>query len=183
MIKHSTLKDLATSREKTNHSRDGRRASFAAALVGSALLVACMAPPHQSPVSGPRATLTIARASGASSGRLFSYLFDGGLGSNNGLKCPGKSALPPIDFDSDETRVTEIVAGRRTLLVLNEYSRTSATTCYVAIEFDPEDGKRYQATWSTSGGQCFVRLGRFENSSGKNILVPERSVGPNFQKC
>lgn len=84
----------------------------------------CMAPPYEPPGSGPRAALTIARATGATSGRLFSYLFDGGVGvDNSGLSCKGKVALEPIEFDSSESRVTQLVAGRRTHLILTEFNK------------------------------------------------------------
>lgn len=157
--------------------------SLAVGLALAAALVGCMAPPYKPPVSGATATLTISRASGSKSGRLFSYLFEDGIGINNGLKCKGKAALEPIDFDSDESRVTQVVAGRRTLIVLSEYNKIIGTTCYLAVTFEPKDGARYQATWSSSGNQCFVKVGRLESFSNGEVLVPELTTSRDSERC
>ena len=139
-------------------------------------LAGCMAPAYLKPNAGPTAELTVSRAEGSTAAKLFVHLHDS-------PDCKGRGALEPIDFDSDASRVTTIVANRPMHLMLKEYNKQTGTTCRVAIDFDPVEGGRYRATWSTAGNQCFVRLEKIATIAGIERPTTERSVRTNRNGC
>lgn len=162
----------------THRARASRRLAFA--LLASLAVASCMLPPYKQPGSGPTAELTIARAEGSTAGRLFPSLSEV---VSAGPGCKGMSALERIDNDSTESRVTTIVAHRPTHILLDEYDKNTGTRCGVAVDFDPVEGGRYKAVWSTVGNKCFIRLGRLTMTGGREIIEPEPSVRAARKYC
>ena len=145
------------------------------ALFAMLLFAGCM-PAYLKPNTGPVAELTIVRAPESTAARLFVHLHDR-------PDCAGRAALEPIDYDSDASRLTTIVANRPMHLLMSEHNKRTGTTCRVAIDFDPLEGGRYKATWATAGNQCFVRLESLTTIDGVETLLTERSVRRNRNGC
>src|SRR5664279_5386241 len=127
-------------------------------------IVGCQAPSYKPPTSGQQAELTVARAEGARSGRIWPFLF-------RGPECAGRQGMGRIDEGSDGELAATIIANRTTVVQIQEYDIDTRTSCDVMIEFNPVEGGRYRATWSRAGNRCFVRLERATTRDGKEVLT------------